>query len=81
LVVLSILYYLRNLCSSIRNLRPSPTMDKWVRAKGKDEVFVAKLEAKPAETTNLRKQDPEINEKLLKLHEKWLKSVESGCPR
>ena len=50
-------------------------MSKQSRAEGDDYVFLIDVEADPGETTNLRKQHPDIAERLLKLHDEWREEV------
>ncbi len=51
-------------------------MSKRERATGEDEIFLTDLEADPGEATNLRREHPEIVEKLLAKHEAWRQEIE-----
>ncbi len=63
----------------VRNALITLGMSKRTRAQGDDAIFLADLEADPGEATNLRKQHPEVAEKLLKLHDDWRADIfESG---
>lgn len=59
----------------IRNGIITHGMSKQSRAEGDDYVFLADVEADPGETTNLRKQHPDIAKRLLKLHDEWREEV------
>jgi len=62
----------------VRNAIITHGMSKQSRAEGDDHVFLADLEADPGETTNLRRQHPEIAEQLLALHDAWHADVFSA---
>lgn len=51
-------------------------MSKKGRAEGDDAIFLADLEADPAETTNLRREHPDIVESLLARHDSWREEIE-----
>jgi len=62
-------------CNGLVNLRmaegPRP------RAVGEDAVFLSDIELDPGETSNLRRLQPKMVNKLLKMHQQWRASVES----
>ncbi|MHA1599526.1 MAG: sulfatase-like hydrolase/transferase, partial [Alphaproteobacteria bacterium] len=49
---------------------------KRAAAKGDDAVFLADIEADPAETTNLRAKHPDVANDLLAKHKTWQTSIE-----
>ncbi|MHC4442240.1 MAG: sulfatase-like hydrolase/transferase [Planctomycetota bacterium] len=62
-------------CNGMVNLKnvqwPSP------RAKGENAIFLSDIEVDPGETKNLRRQHPQVVDKLLKMHKHWRTELES----
>ncbi|MBN1489334.1 MAG: sulfatase-like hydrolase/transferase [Phycisphaerae bacterium] len=59
----------------VRNGFINQNINRQNRATGEDAVFLADLEADPGERTNLRRQHPDVAERLLKLHDAWRTSI------